>query len=156
LFALLICRLILRIFPQQGSLRNSCDILKIKLSLSLWVVIPTVIIVWGGTNCNDRGVALVEFLNSTDLEILNRDNDPTSCNSRRLDVIDTTLRSFELLQSIKDWEVSSEPSLADHRHIIFKLAGSVPAGLFRHPRSTNWDSFWEICGAAWNRNLRWT
>jgi hypothetical protein len=31
----------------------------------------------GNTNCNSRGEALVEFLNSTNLEILNRGNDPT-------------------------------------------------------------------------------
>jgi hypothetical protein len=29
-------------------------------------------IVWGGTNCNYREVTLAEFLNSTNLEILNR------------------------------------------------------------------------------------
>jgi hypothetical protein len=86
-------------------------------------------------------VALVEFLNSTNLEILNRGNYPT-CNSRRVEVIDITLGSCELLERIKDWEVSSEPSLSDHRHIMFKLVGLVPAGFFRDPRSTNRDSFW--------------
>jgi hypothetical protein len=30
--------------------------------------------VWGSTSCNSRGEALVEFLNSTKLEILNRGN----------------------------------------------------------------------------------
>jgi len=34
-------------------------------------------IVWGGNNCNDRGVTLVEFLNSMNLEILNQGNVPT-------------------------------------------------------------------------------
>jgi hypothetical protein len=94
-------------------------------------------------DCNDRGVALVEFLNSTNLDILNRGNEPTFCNSRRVEVLDITLGSCELQERIKDWEVSSEPSLSDHRHIMFKLVGSVPASFFRDPRSTNWDSFRE-------------
>ena len=58
-------------------------------------------IAWGSTNCNDRRVALVEFLNSMNLEILNQDNDPTFCSDHRLDVIYITLRSFELQQSVK-------------------------------------------------------
>ena len=44
--------------------------------------------VWGSTNCNDREVAVVEFLNSTNLEILYQGNDPTFCSGRRLEVID--------------------------------------------------------------------
>jgi hypothetical protein len=99
--------------------------------------------VWGSANYNDRGVALVEFLNSTNLEILNRGNEPTFCNSRRVEVLNITLGSCELLERIKDWEVSSEPSLSDHRHIMFKLVGSVPASFFRDLKITNWDSFWE-------------
>jgi len=34
-------------------------------------------------------------------------------------VTDTTLGSFGLLESITSWEDSSEPSLSDHRHILF-------------------------------------
>jgi exonuclease III len=99
--------------------------------------------VCGSTNCNDRGMALVEFLNPTNLEILIRGNEPTFCNSRRVEVLDITLGSCELLERIKDWGVSSEPSLSDHSHIMLQLVGSVPAGFFRDPRSTNWDSFQE-------------
>jgi hypothetical protein len=67
------------------------------------------------------------------LEILNRGNERTFCNSRRVEVLDITLGTCELLERIKDWEVSSEPSLSDHRHIMFKLVGSVPASFFRDP-----------------------
>jgi hypothetical protein len=37
---------------------------------------------WGSTNCNSRGKSLVEFLNTTTLEILNRGNEPTFCSER--------------------------------------------------------------------------
>jgi hypothetical protein len=39
--------------------------------------------------------------------------------------------------------VSSEPSLSDHRHILFTLQGSVPEHLIRNPRGINWGSFRE-------------
>jgi hypothetical protein len=95
---------------------------------------------WGSTNGNDRGMALSEFLNTTNLEILNRD-EPTFCNSRRLEVIDINLGSIGFSESIKDWEVSSEPSLSR------LLKGSVPERLFRDPRGTKWDSFrWNLRG----------
>jgi hypothetical protein len=98
--------------------------------------------VWGSTNCNSRGEVLVEFLNSS-LEILNRGNEPTFYSGGRLEVIDITLGSLRHLESIIDWEVSSEPSLSDHRHILFTLRGSFPARLIRNPRDTNWGSFIE-------------
>jgi hypothetical protein len=98
---------------------------------------------WGSTNCNGRGEALIEFLNSTNLEIFNRGNEPTFCTSVRQKVIDITLGSYGLLDSIADWEVSLEPTLSDHRHILFTLRGSVPVLLTRNPRGTNWGSFRE-------------
>jgi len=55
-------------------------------------------------------------------------------------VIDITLGSYRLLESINGREVSLEPSLSDHRHILFTLQGSVPVLLVRNPRGTNWGS----------------
>jgi hypothetical protein len=74
--------------------------------------------VWGITNCSDRGETLVEFLNSSNLEILNRGNESTFCSGDRLEVIDITLGSFGLLESITSWEVSSEPSLSDQTYSV--------------------------------------
>jgi hypothetical protein len=96
---------------------------------------------WGRTNCNCRGEALVEFLNSSNLEILNQGNEPTFCSDHRLAVIDITVGSLGLLESITSWEVYSQPLLSDHRHILFTLWGSVPIHLIRNPMGTNWGSF---------------
>jgi hypothetical protein len=98
---------------------------------------------WGSTKCNGRGEALKEFLSSSNLEIFNRGNEPTFCTSVRQEVIGITLGSYRLLDSIADWEVSLEPSLSDHRHILFTLQGSTPVLLIRNPRGTNWSSFRE-------------
>jgi hypothetical protein len=99
--------------------------------------------VWGRTNCNNRGKALLEFLNTTNLEILNRGNEPTFGSGGRSEVIDITLGSLRLLESIIGWEVSCEPSLSDHRHILFTLQGSIPVPLIRNPRGPKWGSFKE-------------
>jgi hypothetical protein len=96
---------------------------------------------WGSTNCNGRGEALMEFLYSLNLEILNQGNESAFCIGSRQEVTDITLVSYGLLESITGWEVSLEPSLSDHRHILFTLRGSVPAPLIRNPRGTNWGSF---------------
>jgi hypothetical protein len=93
--------------------------------------------VWDSTSCNDRGVELKEFLNSSNLEILNQGNHSTYCRTGRLEVIDITLRSIGLLEIFTSWEVSSEPSSSDYRHIWFMLEGSIPVSLFRNPRGSN-------------------
>jgi hypothetical protein len=71
---------------------------------------------WGSSNYNSGGKALVEFLHSSCLDILNRGNESTFCSSISQEVIDITLGSYGLLESITDWEASSEPSLSDHKH----------------------------------------
>jgi len=44
-------------------------------------------------------------------------------------MINSTIEPFGLLERITGWEVSSEPSLSDHRHILFILQGSVSVRL---------------------------
>jgi hypothetical protein len=95
----------------------------------------------------------VEFLDASGLEILNQGNEPTFCNGYRSEVIDITLGSFGLLDNIKNWEVSREPSLSDHRHILFALRGSLLTCLSRNPRGTNWDSFREELRDSLSRGL---
>ena len=53
--------------------------------------------VWGSTNCNSREEALMEFLNTTNLEILNRGNEPTFCSGGRLEVILEAPREYHRL-----------------------------------------------------------
>ena len=99
--------------------------------------------VWGSTNYKSKGEALMEFPNTTNLEIPNRGNKSTFCSAGRLEVTDIILGSLRLLESIIGWEVSSEPSLSDHKHILFTLRGSILVCLIRNTRGTNWGSFRE-------------
>ncbi|XP_031349535.1 uncharacterized protein LOC116175515 [Photinus pyralis] len=70
---------------------------------------------------------------------------PTFVTSRRQEVIDLTLGSFSIAHMISNWRVSDEPSLSDHRHILFQLNLSFNGGpcKFRNPRTTNWDCYVE-------------
>jgi hypothetical protein len=56
-------------------------------------------------------------------------------------VTDIILGSFGLLGRVKSWEVSSEPSLLDHRHNLFTLHGSLLVSQITNPRGKTWDSF---------------
>jgi len=96
---------------------------------------------WVSTNCNGRGESLLEFLNSSNLEILNRGNESTFFNASRKEVIGISLGSYGLLESITGWEVSRETSSSDH--MMFTLRGSVPSLMIRNPMGTNWSSFRE-------------
>jgi len=58
-------------------------------------------------------------------------------------VIGITLGSLRLLESIIEWQVSSEPYLSDHIYIPFTIWGSVPVHLIRNFRGTNRGSFKE-------------
>jgi hypothetical protein len=70
------------------------------------------------TNCNNRGEALVEFLSSSSLEILNQGNESTFCSGSRHEVIGITLGSFGIPESITGWEVCLEPSLSDQTYSV--------------------------------------
>jgi len=90
-----------------------------------------------------RGAAPTAMVEGSPCSSFNRGNESTFCNVSRQEVTDITLVSYGLLESITGWEVSREPSLSDHRHILFTVRGSVPVPLIRNPRVTNWGSFQE-------------
>nr|XP_012217684.1 PREDICTED: uncharacterized protein LOC105669363 [Linepithema humile] len=100
--------------------------------------------VWGSSDTNDRGRKVLEFLASTDLEILNTGDEPTFCTIARREVLDITVCSKQLIQKVVEWRVSTEPSLSDHRQISFRIAKARGKEVkFRNPRKTKWDSYRE-------------
>lgn len=100
--------------------------------------------VWGSMDINPRGGGLLEYLAGTDLEILNRGNEPTFQTTARESIIDITLCSGGLAGDVLDWRVSDEPSLSDHRQIRFRLSPVRRRTVWRRcPRATDWLSFKE-------------
>lgn len=68
---------------------------------------------WGSTNINSYGEELVEYLASTNLEILNRGNEPTFVTSVRKEVLDVSFASRSFLNRISKWRVSREETASD-------------------------------------------
>jgi hypothetical protein len=94
-------------------------------------------ILWGSTGTNPRGDSLMEFLVSSNLNILNRGNEPIFAVHNRKEVIDLTLGT----NKIGDL-VSNEASLSDHRYICFQI-GNITTNYvtFRNPQRTKWESY---------------
>jgi hypothetical protein len=81
------------------------------------------------------------------LENISRGNRPTYRHEGlgREKVINLSLSSSLLKSRIKDWHVSDEPSLSDHRHICFNMDADRTTQVPTHiPKKTNWKSFEEL------------
>jgi len=97
---------------------------------------------WGNTCNNSRGHLLVEFVASTNLEIINVGGEPTFVSGNRQSVIDITLATPPIAYDIDDWSVSGEDSMSDHRYITFILKRHrKPLGFSRNPQRTNWSMY---------------
>ncbi|KAL6417024.1 hypothetical protein ACFW04_014733 [Cataglyphis niger] len=88
---------------------------------------------------------------ATDLEILNRDNEPTFQKVLRCEILDLTLCSRNLVLEIVGWQVSSKLFLSDYRHIDLRLANMRSKAIFRRNPRTDLDLFREdlstgLCG----------
>ena len=93
---------------------------------------------WGMNSCNNRGKDLVEFLFSTNLNVLNIGNEPTFVTRRSKTIIDLTLSTEPISSHIMNWHVSREASCSDHRWIRFDLVMTVESRQpNRNPRKTN-------------------
>ncbi|KAG8236897.1 hypothetical protein J437_LFUL018741 [Ladona fulva] len=94
--------------------------------------------VWGSSDVNPSGESLLEYLMTTELQLLNRGSQPTFRNNVREEVIDITLCTSSIVHKIKGWRVSGETSLSDNCHILFMLSeGAIHAISYRDPKATN-------------------
>jgi hypothetical protein len=78
----------------------------------------------------------MEFLVSSNLDILNRSNKPALVAHNRKEVIDLTLWTNNIGDLVSNWHVSDEPSLSDHRYICFQIGNittMLPLGIPREP-----------------------
>ncbi|XP_015190396.1 PREDICTED: uncharacterized protein LOC107073922 [Polistes dominula] len=98
-------------------------------------------VAWGSSNTNKRGTALLEYLSSSNLEILIRGSRPTFVTSRRQEVIDLTQGTSRVARLLEEWRVDDKDSLSDHRRILFKLRTEMAQPVvrtYRDPRATDW------------------
>lgn len=75
--------------------------------------------------------------------ISNVDNEPTYLHRVGKELIDMIVMSTRSVPDlIQGWHVSDEPSLSDHRHIMFETTNFEQIGTcYRNPRRTVCDSF---------------
>lgn len=93
---------------------------------------------WGMDRSNDRGKALVEYLFTTNLNLINVGSEATYVTKRTRTIIDLTLATKKATELIKGWHVSREDSCSDHRWILFDLDVSIPHTTpRRYPRKTD-------------------
>ncbi|XP_076546677.1 uncharacterized protein LOC143305759 [Osmia lignaria lignaria] len=133
--------------PPTRELRELVDYCKAKgLQLLVGCKANEHYIVCDSSNINNRGEAQLEYLSTTDLEILNRGSSSTFVTSRRQEVLDITLGSMKTAQAIQDWRVNDEATLPSHRLIMFKLTTETYLSVtetYRNPRSTLWFQYRE-------------
>lgn len=97
---------------------------------------------WGSTDINDRGAVLLEYINGTQMDIVNQGNEPTFITSNRREVLDLTLASMNIRGYIHGWKVEQEPSMSDHRTITFGIQCKKPKVEYkRNPKETNWETY---------------
>ena len=97
---------------------------------------------WGSTKVNRRGELLLNYLLSTNLEVMNEGSEPTFVNSTRAEVIDMTLANSWSRDLVLGWNVSPEDSGSDHRFIRFSIGVPKPeVTLVRNIRKANWTEF---------------
>ncbi len=100
--------------------------------------------VWGSTDVNEKGDSLFEFIMSSNLTVLNRGAEFTFYNTIREEILDVTLATMTFAHVIKDWKVTNEILLSDHRCISFHiLTDKVERITFRNPANTDWNKFLE-------------
>ena len=72
------------------------------------------------------GRALLKYLVTADLDILNKGAKPTFIVTNRQEVIDITLATNSIASNVIEWRVSDEESLSEHRYIKFQIISDQP------------------------------
>ena len=97
---------------------------------------------WGNMDISPRTESLIEYMESTKLNILNKGNEPTFLKVRRRQVIDLTLGTTLVVNLVSDWHLSSEESFSDHIYICFKKESQVlETVIYRNPKVTDWAAY---------------
>ena len=101
--------------------------------------------VWGSSNVNNRGEALLEYCMCANLNFCNVGKKPTFRTKQREEVLDLTLVNRNAWDRVYDWHVSDVPSLSDHMYIRFRIKGSIlkRKKMIRNIRRTCWDKYAE-------------
>lgn len=97
---------------------------------------------WKDKKTDPRGELILEFILTNNLILLNEGSVPTYKSGESETIIDLTMASGGISKFIRTWRVSLEPSLSDHRYLIFRIENlAIKPNTYRNPRRLNGDSF---------------
>jgi hypothetical protein len=106
---------------------------------------------WASTDVNPRGEELLDYINTTNMCVINQGHKPTFITKTRREVLDITLVSNTLLPIVTNWKVEDQESSSDHRYITFKIKLGRPDPIYyRNKRKTDWNAYREICSQYLN------
>ncbi len=88
----------------------------------------------GSSDINPRGEGLCEYLMAKGLLVQSKEKAPTFITRVKQKVLDLTRCSIGVQRIIYDWRMSDEPSLLDHRYILYRIG--TPQVLLR---DTDWS-----------------
>lgn len=99
-------------------------------------------IAWGNVSDNSRGTKLLEFIQLTNLSILNSSSEPTYVKGKRSSFIDLSITNYLLTDHLTEWRVDTDDSSSDHRRIYFNLNLLIKKPpLTRSVKQTNWSTY---------------
>ncbi len=78
------------------------------------------LMVWGSLDINPNRESLCKYLMVQGLPVQNRGKAPTFITRVEQKALDLTICSIEAQKLIHGWRMSNEPSLSDHRYILYK------------------------------------
>ena len=115
---------------------------------------------WGSTTSDRRGALLEDLIFQFGLNLLNRGSTPTFHSPVGKSVIDITLTSNNMIDSVLDWKVLNESSLSDHKYIkFFSTTPKQNIIEVRPLKKADWPLFqqelalpWEDPPATWSNN----
>ncbi|KAJ8932451.1 hypothetical protein NQ314_014647 [Rhamnusium bicolor] len=82
--------------------------------------------IFGSSVVNEKGRILEEWIESSDLVVLNKGNTPTFSNANGNSLIDVTMAMAEISKRIDTWYVDVETeNMSPHRNIRFDLTGTI-------------------------------
>jgi hypothetical protein len=86
----------------------------------------------------------LEYFTSTNVNILNKGNEPTFVVSNRQEVIDLKLGTENIGDLVSNWHVSDESSLSDDRYILFQVGDvEISRITYRNSKRTDWETYRE-------------
>ncbi|KAJ8913372.1 hypothetical protein NQ315_008764 [Exocentrus adspersus] len=77
--------------------------------------------VWGGRLDDERGARILEWVARNGLVIQNRGNEPTCLRPNGDSRVDLTVTSADIGNSVREWKVTEEATLSDHKAIAFSI-----------------------------------